>query len=81
MSSLGWAMVIILGLTVIGSAALLLVTLKYYWGERGTPPLTRAERRKQKEAELAQRARQIEAARLRPVRPRNPSFWDNRKKG
>lgn len=74
-------MVIILGLTVIGSSALLLVTLKYYWGERGSPPLSRAERRKQKDAELALRAKQIEAAKRRPVRPRNPSFWDNRKKG
>ena len=55
------------------------VTIKYYWGERGKPPLTGEERRRQKEQELALRANQIEYARTHRVKPRKPDFWDNRK--
>ena len=72
-------MMLVLLLTLIGSGALLAVTLKYYWGERGAPPPSREDRRLQREAELALRAKQIEYARSNPVRPRNPSFWDNTK--
>ena len=67
-------------LTLVGSAALFFVTYKYYWGERGTPPLTGAERRLQNEAELQRRAKQIARARKNPVTPRSPDFWDNRKR-
>ena len=66
-------------LTLLGSGALLFVTLKYYWGERGAPPATGEERKRQKEEELKLRAAQIEYARTHPVKPRKPDFWDNRK--
>jgi len=79
MSGFLWIFVLVGLLTFLGSTALFVVTIKYYWGERGTPPLTGNERRKQKEEEIRLRARQIEAARSRPYTPRSPSFWDNRK--
>ncbi len=66
-------------LTLVGSLALGIVAYKYYWGERGTPPATAEERRRQKEAELRARARQIEYADNHPPRPRRPLLWDNRK--
>jgi flagellar basal body-associated protein FliL len=80
MSGLVLLLVLVGLLTLVGSAALFFVTYKYYWGERGTPPLTGAERRRQKEAELQIRAKQIERARKNPVTPRSPDFWDNRKR-
>ena len=70
---------LVLVLTLVGSTALILVTVKYYWGERGKPLPKGEERRKQKEAELRLRAKQIENASRRPIKPRNPSFWDNTK--
>lgn len=70
---------IVLLLTLAGSLALLFVTLKYYWGERGTPPLTGEQRRLQKEEEKRVRAKQIEYAKRNPIRTRKPSFWDNSK--
>ena len=79
MSSLAWIIVVVLVLTLLGSSALLFVTVKYYWGIRGEPPATGEERRKQKEAELAMRVRQFALSEQRPVKPRNPSFWNNRK--
>ncbi|MBP7415533.1 MAG: hypothetical protein KA831_02685 [Pyrinomonadaceae bacterium] len=79
MSSFAGVIVVVLLLTLIGSGALLFVTLKYYWGTRGKPPATGEERRRQHAEELKLRARQIEHARQNPPRPRNPNFWDNRK--
>ena len=79
MSSFAWIIVVVLVLTLLGSSALLFVTVKYYWGVRGQPPATGEERRKQKEAELALRAKQFELSEQRPVKPRNPSFWNNQK--
>ena len=67
-------------LTVVGSLALLFVTVKYYWGERGTAPLTGAERRREKEEELRRRAKQFEYSKLHPREPRSPDFFDNRKR-
>ena len=64
---------------MVGSLALLLVTLKYYWGTRGAPPASREVRRQMREEEIRLRAAQIEYAKTHPVKPRNPDFWDNRK--
>jgi hypothetical protein len=52
MSSFAWMIVLVLLLTALGTLALLLTTLKYYWGERGKPPLTGEARRLQKQEEL-----------------------------
>ncbi len=72
--------IVIVGLlTLIGSLALGIFAYRYYWGERGTPPLTGEARRLQKEAELRARARQLDYAEKHPTRPRSPDFWDNRK--
>lgn len=79
LSSLAWLIVVILLLTLLGSGTLFVVTVKYYWGVRGAPPLTGEERRLQHEEELRLRAKQIEWAEKNPVKPRNPDFWDNRK--
>jgi len=79
MSGLIWLLIFVGLLTLAGSAALFIVTYKYYWGERGAPPLTGAERQRQKQEELRLRANQIERARRNPVKNRAPSFWDNRK--
>lgn len=54
MSSLAWLIIIVLILTVLGSLTLLFITTKFYWGERGAPPLSREQRRilrEQKEKE------------------------------
>ena len=66
-------------LTLIGSLALGIFAYRYYWGGRGAPPLTGEARRRQKEAEIRARARQMEYAEKNPPKPRSPSFWDNRK--
>ena len=66
-------------LTLVGTATLVLITVKYYWGARGTPPLTGAARRRQKEEELRLIAKQIENAARNPRVTRKSSFWDNRK--
>lgn len=71
--------VIVLALTALGTLALGIFTLKYYWGERGKPPATGEERRRLKEEELRLRAKQIEYSKKHPRKPRNPSFWDNKK--
>ncbi len=72
---------IIVGLlTIIGSLALGIFAYRYYWGERGAPPLTGEERRRQKEIELRERAGQIEYAKKHPFRPRSPDFWNNQKR-
>ncbi len=79
MSSFAWILILVLTLTVLGSSALLFVTIKYYWGDRGRPPLTGDERRVQHEKEIEMRAKQIEYSRMNPPRPRSTSFWDNTK--
>jgi hypothetical protein len=66
-------------LTAVGTAALLLITLKYYWGERGSPPLKREQRRIARAEELRQRAKQIENSKRNPIPSRKASFWDNSK--
>lgn len=80
MSSFAWMIVIVLTLTALGTLTLLLITVKYYWGERGAPPLKGAERRRQKEEELRLRAKQIEHSKQHPREPRSSSFFDNQKK-
>lgn len=79
MSNLTLVLLVVLALTLLGSGALFFVTVKYYWADRGHPPLTGEERRKQHQEELKRRAAQIEYARTHPVKPRSPSFWDNSK--
>ncbi|MEQ1764355.1 MAG: hypothetical protein ABL984_14585 [Pyrinomonadaceae bacterium] len=71
---------LVLLLTVLGSAVLVFLTLKYYWGDRGSPPATGEARRKQKEDELRLREKQIECAELHPRETRSPDFLDNRKR-
>ena len=79
MSSLAWIIVLVLVLTLLGSGILAFTTIRYYWGERGRPPLTGEERKQQKEEELRRRARQIEYVETHPREPRSPDFLDNRK--
>lgn len=80
MSSFWLIVIVISALTLLGSGALLFVTVKYYWGARGAPPLTGDERRRQKELELELRAKQIEYSENNPVQTRKPGFWDNTKR-
>ncbi len=79
MSDFAWIIAIVLILTLVGSAILVFITVKYYWGARGKPPLTGAKKRRQKEEELKLRASQIEHAEKNPISPRKSVFWDNRK--
>lgn len=67
-------------LTIVGSAALIFITVKFYWGDRGTPPLTGDAKREQRERELEMRAKQIERSQNNPRKPRSQDFWDNRKR-
>lgn len=79
MSNFAWIIVIVLTLTVLGSLTLMLITVKYYWGVRGAPPLKGEARRLQKEEEMRLRAKQIELSEKNPRETRSSSFWDNRK--
>ena len=79
MSANAWVIIIVLTLTLLGTLALLLFTLKYYWGERGRPPLTGEARRRQKEEELKLRSAQIEQSKRNPWKTRSPNFFDNTK--
>ncbi|HEX8734493.1 MAG TPA: hypothetical protein VF721_04170 [Pyrinomonadaceae bacterium] len=79
MSSFAWIIIIVLALTLVGSLTLGFITVKYYWGERGKPPLTGEERRRQKEEELQRRAKQLEYAKQNPIATRKSDFWDNSK--
>ena len=79
MSPFWWILILVGALTILGSGALLVVTVKYYWGERGAPPISGAERKRQHEQELQQRAQQIKYAESHPVETRRPGFFDNRK--
>ena len=79
MSGMGLFYALILVLTVVGSGTLLFITVKYYWGERGTPPLSGAARKLQREQEMKLWTKQIEFARAHPRKLRKPDFWDNSK--
>jgi hypothetical protein len=80
MSSFTLVLILVLLRTVLGSATLLVITVKYYWGERGAPPHTGDIRRRQKEAELRMRAKQIEYSETHRREPRRSDFFDNRKR-
>lgn len=79
MSNLAWILILVLVLTLLGSGTLLFITVRYYWGDRGTPPPTGERRRRQREEELRLRAKQIEYAEAHPIKTRKPGFFDNRK--
>lgn len=79
MSSFVWMIIIVLSLTLLGTLTLVFITVKYYWGERGKPPLTGEERRRQKEEEIRLRAKQLEYAKQNPIVTRKSDFWDNSK--
>ncbi|MDQ3798079.1 MAG: hypothetical protein M3384_01390 [Acidobacteriota bacterium] len=79
MSSLAWIIIIVLALTLLGTLTLVFITTKYYWGERGTPPLTGEQRRRQREEEIRLRAKQFEYAKQNPIVTRKSDFLDNRK--
>ena len=79
MSSFGWILAIVILLTALGTLTLVFITVNYYWGERGGPPLTGEERRRQLDEELRLRQKQIEHAEKNPVVTRKPDFWDNTK--
>ena len=79
MSPASLMFILVLLLTLLGSAVLLFITVKYYWGERGAPPATGEERRKQKEDELRLREKQLEYSESHPRQPRSHTFLDNRK--
>lgn len=66
-------------LTLLGAGTLLFITVNYYWGERGTPPLTGENRRKSREEEMRLRAKQVEYSKTHPFATRSSSFFDNRK--
>ena len=80
MSSTAWILALELLLTVLGTLTLVFITVNYYWGERGAPPLTGEERKRQHEEELRQRQKQIEHAEENPIVTRKPEFWDNLKR-
>ena len=80
MSSMTWVILLVTALTVVGSATLIFITVKYYWGERGRAPYTGEERRRQKKEELNRRRKQIEYAERHPIKPRSTDFLDNRKR-
>jgi hypothetical protein len=80
MSSFAWIITLVGVLTLIGSGVLVFITVKYYWGDRGTRPPTGEARRLQREEELRLRARQIEYSEKHPREARPAGFWDNRKK-
>lgn len=79
MSGLIGVFVVVGILTALGVATLFLITVKFYWGERGTPPLKGEQRRRAREEELRLRAKQIEHSQNHPIVTRKPSFWDNSK--
>jgi len=79
MSGLIGLLLIVGILTLLGAGTLLFITLKYYWGERGTPPLKREQRRHAREEELKMRAKQIEYSKTHPFATRSASFLDNTK--
>ena len=79
MSNFAWIITLTLILTALGTLVLLFITVKYYWGARGTPPATGAQKRLQKEEELILRAKQIEQSKKTRWETRSSDFFDNRK--
>jgi len=79
MSSFAWIIVLTEILTALGALVLLVITVKYYWGTRGTPPLTGEQRRRQKEEEIRLRAKQIEYSKTNKWETRSSDFFDNSK--
>ena len=77
----GFALILLIVglLTLLGTLTLVFITVKFYWGERGAPPLTGEDRRRQLDEEIKLRAKQIEHAEQNPIVTRKPSFWDNTK--
>jgi len=80
MTGFAWIVILVILLTIVGSAALIFITVKFYWGERGTPPLTGDAKREQRAKELKLRSKQIERSQNNPRKPRSQDFWDNRKR-
>jgi hypothetical protein len=78
-SNFAWIIFLVLILTLLGTLTLVLITVKFYWGDRGTPPPKGEERRRLREEELRLRAKQIELAKRNPIATRKSSFWDNSK--
>jgi hypothetical protein len=81
MSTFVWLILLVGLLTVLGSATLFFITVKYSWGERGTPPPTGDKRRRQKDEEMRLRAQQLEFTKAHPRKERSQDFFDNRKRG
>ena len=79
MSNFAWIIFLVLILTVIGTLTLVFVTVKYYWADRGVPPLKGEEKRRAHEEELRLRTKQIENSEKHPIATRKSSFWDNGK--
>jgi hypothetical protein len=80
MSNYAWIAILVLILTLLGSGTLLFITVKYYWGVRGTPPPTRDERRKLRDEELRLREKQLEHSDRHRWKTRSDSFFDNTKR-
>lgn len=79
MSNFAWIILLVLILTIIGTLTLVFVTVRYYWADRGVPPLKGEEKRQARENELRLRSRQIENSEKHPIVTRKSSFWDNGK--
>lgn len=58
MSNYVWMILIVGCLTFVGVLIQGFLVLRYYWGERGTPPPNREERRRLREKEIDLRKRQ-----------------------
>lgn len=58
MSNYVWMILIVLCLTFVGILIQGFLVLRYYWGERGTPPPTGEARRRLREEELEMRRQQ-----------------------
>jgi hypothetical protein len=58
MSNFVWIILIVGCLTFVGIVIQSFLVLRYYWGERGTPPPNREERRRLREKEFDTRQRQ-----------------------
>lgn len=79
MSNFAWIILLVLILTILGTLTLVFVTVKYYWADRGVPPLKGEEKRRAREEELRRRAKQIEKSEKNPIPTRKSSFWNNEK--
>jgi hypothetical protein len=54
-----WMILIVLCLTFVGVIIQGFLVLRYYWGERGTPPPNREERGRLREKELKMRNQRL----------------------